>query len=80
LDEYAKSDEKKGFCKLIDNGYDLDKIAALRFNDSLLFTLGHMCGSSINNWYKHLPYVMKSSIPDETKMYRTMNPELYGKN
>jgi hypothetical protein len=77
LTEYNESCEKKGFCKLIDAGFNLDKIATLRFNDSMLFTLGHMYNSSINNWYKHLPYVMKSAIPKQTEMYRAMNPELY---
>lgn len=81
LEKYDPASEKKeGFSKLIDKNYDINLIAALRFNDSMLFTLGHMYNKNVNNWYNALPYVSRSSIPKQNEMYRTMSPEIYGKN
>jgi hypothetical protein len=74
LKGYAQSkDKKQSFYRLIGKGYDIGDIAALKFNDSILFTLGHMFTKNVNNWYDNLPYVLKSSLPRQNEMYSEMH-------
>jgi hypothetical protein len=70
LKGYENSKHKTGFYKLIEKKYNIEDIAALKFNDSILFTLGHMSTNTIDNWYNYLPYVSRSTLPKMNEMYR----------
>jgi len=79
LSEYEKSKNKKEFFySLIDKKFEIGDIAALKFNDSMLFTLGHMYTKNVENWYDYLPYVMRSALPKQKEMYKEMNDKMKG--
>jgi len=65
--------KKEGFYALIEKNYDIHNIAVLKFNDAILFTLGHMFIDNVKKWYDTLPYVSKSILPHKNEMYRVMN-------
>ncbi|MGV8086692.1 MAG: hypothetical protein ACP5N1_03605 [Candidatus Woesearchaeota archaeon] len=74
LEGYAKSKNKnKGFYKLITKNYSIDEIAALKFNDNMLYTLGHMFTENVDKWFNHLPYINRTSLPRSKEMYSIMN-------